>query len=92
MNNGEIKQTVIYSVRIDYCNHGAWYKNQCGKKYECILDIYEKPFLGGQIIVMRVLGKGDYKYILPEHCTVLGQRFATHKEAMNDYYGNNKTN
>lgn len=84
--NGEIKRTVIYTVQIEYANPGAWYKDQKGNVYDCLLEIVDKQ-LGGQEIMFRLTGcYYPVKFIKLQHCTIIGQRFAEHEELIK-YYG-----
>lgn len=72
---------VIYHVLITDTAPNAWYKDAVKAKFDCILDIVDRPFNRGQMIKFKVMGAFyPVKYILLQHCQVLSQRMATHKE------------
>lgn len=79
----EISRTIIYEVLITSCNAGAWYRNNLKQKFQTVLDIVDKPYGNGQEVMFRVLGgKHPVKFIKQQHCTVVRQHIATHKELM----------
>jgi hypothetical protein len=84
--NGDIKQTVIYSVKIIAANKSAWYKFHIRETYDCLLEIVDKP-LGGQEIMFRCVDcYHPLKFIKLQHAKIIKQRFADHSE-LTKYYG-----
>lgn len=78
---------VIYTVKVIDSDKGAWYKDQQGKTFDCLLDIYNRPFDRGQIVAFKVFGcYRPVKHILPHHCLIIEQRFSNEKE-ITRYYG-----